>query len=64
MTERRSLSLHFHFKDIQLPQVVEEGIIFNFMSKTVKCVLQDNFKKSNYGLLLLEKPIRRSGSHS
>ena len=30
---------HFHFKDIQLPQAVEEGIIFNFMSKTMKCVL-------------------------
>ena len=34
---------HFHFKDVQLPQAVEEGIMFNFMSKTVKWVLQDNF---------------------
>ena len=41
--ERLSLSLHFHFKDIQLSQAVEEGIMFNFMSKTVKWVLQDNF---------------------
>ena len=38
-SQTRLRDFHFHFNDIQHPQAVEEGIIFNFMSKTVKCVL-------------------------